>query len=142
MSSTLTAWLGGAIKLLGPDTILASNTFYFGCSVEHLTGVPHEATWSNTKLPKVYGPEGLVDVQRSTVSIDQVDEDLRSKVRSFLVVVEAADAIGRVHWQVGNYHELLKKLARDADEASLKFDRVWAFGHWTDLQTVGEEATC
>ena len=132
MSSTLSAFLDDdSSQILLED--LLGGTFYFGCAPGHLAGVPHEATWSNVDRPRVYAPEDLLDSQSSTVSIEQVDARLRDKVRQFLALVEAADDIGRVHWQVGNYHALLKKLAEEASPGSVKLDDVWAFGRWPTL---------
>ena len=162
MTSTLAAWLGGTIKLAD----LQSGAFYFDCSPEHLEGghdptgrrVPHEATWANTQLPCVYADLDLglrggpwEFGWEPNPSIYQVDEANQDKVRLFLDLVAEADKRGCVRWKVGNYPTLLENLAyivhHDVNDGQEKLlcepagqvlpsHPVWAFGHWTDFQTI------
>ena len=135
MTGTLKGYVDGEVELAD----LKLGTFYFGCASEHLgpdpEHVPYEATWQNTELPSVYDPEHMADPNHALVSLDKVDAGMRDRVQTFCALVREADEDHRVHWKVGNYPDLVSKLARAA-HAARRRGRIWYQGSWRGFNEI------
>lgn len=96
--------------------------FHVGCQREHLFPedrllIPHEVTWLNTQKPNTHGEKGHV------VDPNICDDEALTTWYFLKHWISFMDPMGNVKYEVGNYHELAKKLLEAGH-------RVWYHGEW------------
>jgi hypothetical protein len=102
MSGSLRAFIRG---ILTPEEMVGAN-FYFSCAFGHIQGIPYEATWENTELPKRYANKP----EEQLVSLDEVDPGHRAAVMQYMKIVNKAHKDDRVHCRCGNQPGVIARL--------------------------------
>jgi hypothetical protein len=106
----------------GRVTLAEIEEFHVGCQREHLFPenrllVPHEVTWLNKTKKVTHGEVG------NEVDPNLCEDDAYYTWNFMRHWIDFMESHGKIKYQVGNYHELAKKLLEEGH-------RVWYSGEW------------